>query len=377
MEGAKDFVGIGIPFAAGVAAGAVLFPFPYVVHPLHAAVLIALTGSLGVLAARHLDSRTPPSMTVAAVGILFLLGGLSCSASSTLSSGIPTWKGPLTSFAALCKDSLTARIDSIPYPSPSTSSMIKALLTGDRSGLDSKTVELFRNSGASHILALSGLHLGIIYLILSKLTLPLGNSPVARRMRYSWIVAASGFYTLMTGAGPSIVRAFIFIFLHETAKLLGRKASTSRILLSALTIQLAMEPEVITSTGFQLSYLAMLGITLLYPPLRRIYPEATGTLGRLDPMRRIWEAAMLSISCQVFTAPLAWFRFHTFPRYFLLTNLMVLPLTSAVMVLSVTTTALSFIGTCPHFLVVLNDSAVGTMVYCLETISSLQGPSLP
>lgn len=366
MEGAKDFVGIGIPFAVGVAAGAVLFPYPCAVHPIPPTVFMALSCCLAVHAARHPGGRTTPIIAAA-----FLIAGMFCSVSSTLASGIPAGNGSPGRFAAICKGRLTAMIDSIPFPSSSTSSLVKALLTGDRSGLDRRTLEIFRESGAAHILALSGLHLGMIYLILSKLTFFLGNSPAARKARYSWIIAASGFYTLMTGAGPSLVRAFLFIFLHETAKLLGRKAGPSRILLSALTIQLAVKPEVISSTGFQLSYLAMLGITLLYPHLKKLYPEAGSTLGRLDPMRRIWNAAVLSISCQAFTAPLAWYRFHVFPKYFLLTNLAALPLTSAVMVLSVTTAALSFLGICPGFLVVLDDKAVGALAYCLEVISSL------
>ena len=87
--------------------------------------------------------------------------------------------------------------------------------------------------------------------------------------------------------------------------------------------------------------------------------------------RRLWDMMALSVSCQVFTAPLVWFRFHSFPKYFLITNLIALPLTSAVMVLSVTTIALSLLGICPYFLIDLDDRAVGLLVRCLEIISSM------
>lgn len=80
---------------------------------------------------------------------------------------------------------------------------------------------------------------------------------------------------------------------------------------------------------------------------------------------------MLSISCQAFTAPIVWHYFRTFPKYFILTNLLALPLTSAVMVLSVTTIALSFLGICPGLLTVLNDHAVQALVFCLKVISGL------
>ena len=80
---------------------------------------------------------------------------------------------------------------------------------------------------------------------------------------------------------------------------------------------------------------------------------------------------MLSISCQVFTGPLAWYYFHTFPKYFILTNLIALPLTSAIMTLSVATIALSFFGICPEPLVILNDHAMQALVFCLKIISGL------
>ena len=88
-------------------------------------------------------------------------------------------------------------------------------------------------------------------------------------------------------------------------------------------------------------------------------------------MRKLWKGAVLSLSCQIFTSPLAWYRFHTFPKYFLITNLTALPLTSAVMVLSVTTIALSGAGICPDLLINLNDKAVSILVECLSVISSL------
>ena len=175
----------------------------------------------------------------------------------------------------------------------------------------------------------------------------------------------------MTGAAPSIVRAFLFITIGETARLTGRSRFTIGTLIFALTVQLALSPEVISSLGFQLSYLAIAGIAVIYPNLENLYPKAEGVRGRMDPMRKIWEGAALSISCQAFTAPLVWYRFHTFPKYFIITNLTALPLTSAVMVLSVTTIALSGLGICPELLILLDDKAVQLLIDCLWIISSL------
>lgn len=373
MNEARDIVGISVPFAAGVAMGVALYPLlsggpPFITSSI-LLVLICIT-TLLVRFGKLCDQR------IVFAGI-FLLTGIFCSLSYSIASGIPQYGsgGFIGSAAANAVGTLQNVIDNIPYPSETSGSLVKALLTGDKSDLTKEITGIFRDSGASHILALSGLHLGVLYILLARLTAPLGNSPWIRRLRYSLIIVAALFYSIMTGATPSIIRAFLFITINETAKLLGRKREPVRVLLAALTIQLAFKPDVISSVAFQLSYMAMAGIFLLFPTLDRIYPAPNGSkLSRFNPLRKIWSAATLSISCQVFTGPLAWYYFHTFPKYFILTNLIALPLTSAIITLSVATIALSFLGICPEPLVILNDHAMQALVFCLEIISGLDNP---
>ncbi len=409
MIGARDIAGISVPFAAGVAAGAVLRPFlsftAAFITDATLLILICLTTllvrfgtSTGSVTARPggrvgkwlvrlsnqpsfgTSATSAGSVTVGGLRIafagIFLIAGIFCSLNHSMANGIPEYgSGLVGSAATKAVTRLRSVIDGIPYPSETTGPLVKALLTGDKSDLDKEVTKVFRDSGAAHILALSGLHLGVLYLILTRLTRPLGNSPPARKSRYSLIIGAALFYSIMTGAAPSIIRAFLFITINETAKLLGRKRSPVRVLLASLTIQLALKPDVISSVGFQLSYMAMAGIFLLFPALERIYPAPGGSgLSRLDPFRRIWSAAMLSVSCQVFTGPVAWYYFRTFPKYFILTNLIALPLTSAIMTLSVATIALSFFGICPEPLVYFNDRAVQTLIFCLKVISGLDEP---
>lgn len=372
MNEARDIVGISVPFAAGVATGAALYPLlsgrlPYITS----SILLILIFITTILA--RFDKFSGRWLVIAGI---FLITGIFSSLSHSIASGIPEYEsGFISSVAADAVGTLRSVIDNIPYPSESTAPLVKALLTGDKSDLTKEITGIFRDSGASHILALSGLHLGVLYLILARLTAPLGNSPWIRKLRYSLIIGAALFYSIMTGATPSIIRAFLFITINETAKLLGRKREPVRVLLAALTIQLAIRPDVITSVAFQLSYMAMAGIFLIFPTLDRIYPMPSGSkLSRFNPFRKIWNAAMLSISCQIFTGPLAWYYFHTFPKYFILTNLVALPLTSAIMTLSVATIALSFLGICPEPLVILNDHAMQALVFCLEIISGLDNP---
>lgn len=369
MNEARDIVGISVPFAAGVATGAALYPLlsgrlPYIIS----SILLILIFITTILV--RLDKFSGRWLVIAGI---FLITGIFSSLSHSIASGIPEYEsGFISSVAADAVGTLRSVIDNIPYPSESTAPLVKALLTGDKSDLTKEITGIFRDSGASHILALSGLHLGVLYILLARLTAPLGNSPWIRRLRYSLIIGAALFYSIMTGATPSIIRAFLFITINETAKLLGRKREPVRVLLAALTIQLAIRPDVITSVAFQLSYMAMAGIFLIFPTLDRIYPmPSCSKFSRFNPFRKIWSAATLSISCQIFTGPLAWYYFHSFPKYFILTNLIALPLTSAIMVLSVATIALSFFGICPEPLVILNDHAMQALVFCLKIISGI------
>ena len=363
MKEAGEMEALAIPFAAGAAAG--LFVTGAGGMPAPAVFPLAVLTVLSLILPAGLSGKGQPYVSA----VLFFLLGLFCQGSAALTGAFPE-RPPVLAVRAC--EALKRCIAAIPYPHGRSGALVQALLTGDRNGLDRETVTAFRSSGASHILALSGLHLGLIYLLIRKVFSCIGNSPAAKRIRSLLTVGATGFYALMTGAGASVVRAWLYICFSEAAVLSpGRRKEPARILLSALTVQLALKPAVIGSVGFQLSYLAMLGIAVLYPRLRDWYPAPRTRLERADPMRRIWNAAALTLSCQAFTAPLAWIRFHTFPKYFLLTNLLSLPLSSAVMMVSTLTILLSACGICPDWLVGLDDALISLLLTALETISTM------
>lgn len=398
MTETADIKPLALAFTFGAASGLLLSRIS-----MHAAYIFSATS---LLVALTLTVITSADRRQAEILLLFLAAGVFCAATSTLTSLGAVAEKPL--FAGLAAD-FRSMISSIPFPHEGTAPLVNALLTGDRSSLDDSVMNSFRDSGASHILALSGLHLGIIYGILLKVTSIFGKHPTVKAVRSLIIISLCGIYTLATGASPSLVRAFLFILVNETARLTHRSNNPLRVYCAALFIQTAINPQVISSTGFQLSYLAMAGIFLLYPALKKWYPqeEAAGDMliekgagltesdeleGVMidkgcrsarrcwtswmktivsDAPRKIWDAAALTISCQVFTGPLAWWKFGTFPKYFLLTNLLSLPLTSAVMLLSVSTSVLFAIGICPDFLISLTDSSASLLLFIMKVISSM------
>lgn len=275
---------------------------------------------------------------------------------------------PAISAASDAADALNMAIFRLGFRDRTTPALMGALLTGNKTYLDYATIEIFRKSGASHLLALSGLHLGFIYSLIRKMLKPLGNSPVIKAVKVGTVIGSCSFYTIMTGAGPSITRALLFIIINEACSLnTERGKSGTGVLSMAFIIQVAAMPGVVRSVGFQLSYLAMAGIFLLGIPMQKWFPKGR----RTGILKKIWDASAISISCQAFTAPLSWYYFHSFPRHFLLANILALPVTEAAILLSIITITAEGCNISCNPLINACDYIFGLLVRILETISEM------
>ena len=359
MRVERDIEGIAFPFAAGVAlsvfSGAA---------PSYAALSLLPLLPLFLPAHKNWPSTAVRFLlTLCTFGCGFLIGTTANILEISSLKSASSIRG--LGFA------MQEAINSIPFRDAETNAVVKALLTGERNGLRRETAEAFRASGASHILALSGLHLGIIYGIVSKSLQLLGNNKKVQIARSLICILICGLYTLATGAGASITRAFIFILIGEIARMTGRHHSTASILSVTLIIHLTISPGDISSAGFQLSYLAMLGIAYLYPHIRGFWPGINDPEGRKGIMQRIWDAAALSISCQLTTGPVAWLYFGTFPQYFLLTNLISMPLTGILIPMAVLTVLLSTLGILPQILVNATEWVSTLLLQSIGIIASM------
>ncbi|MGN1046092.1 MAG: ComEC/Rec2 family competence protein [Candidatus Cryptobacteroides sp.] len=375
MDLKRRTVGLTLPFifgdAAAITCGTKFYHSADGLAFSSVAVLAALSVTIAALVCSRRGSSQGTLLRVLLFLCIFLCGvfcGLTAlvPSASPLSAIIPS-ASPLSALLQPGSPGspLTGLTDAVGFRDSDSNALVRALLTGDRSLLSPEIKSAFRDSGASHILALSGFHLGIIYLVISKSLSPIGRTPAAVLTKSITICSATGLYALLTGGSPSIVRAFLFILLKETAGLCGRKPSGAGLLAAALTLQLTITPLAIKTVSFQLSYLAMAGIIFIFPAMKEWWPGRNGIL------KRIWESCALAISCQAFTAPAVWAYFGTFPTYFLLTNLIATPLVTLIMFLSLAATALSAAGACPEMLVSAYEKLVGILLFCLETISSL------
>ena len=393
MNVERDIAGFALPFAAGVLitayAGAIFCGQSSYIHFISLLVIFCTIALL--FRRKELDYGTKIQWA------LIIIAALGCGilSAATAISFFDMPESGLKIFCSRIGSGIQGMIDAIPFESEEASALIKALLTGERKGLSPEIKTAFRDSGASHILALSGLHLGIIYGILSKSFAVLGNSNTMRLVRSVLIICVCGIYTLATGAGDSLVRAFIFISLREAAKITCRYNGLGQILMASLTIQLVIDPMAIRSISFQLSYAAMAGIAYIYPWLQGFWERATArTPDNVDesgpernlragnyvshigglatrPIRWIWNTVALSIACQITTAPLAYIYFGTFPVHFMLTNLLTLPLTGLLIPAALLTLCLTSIGLCPAILVQATESLVTLLISLLEIISTM------
>lgn len=361
-----------LSFSAGAAVSAIILANPvllvspfyhYTLLPL-CIIPIIIIYKCGIVGTSRITAR-------AAVFLLLFLCGAFCFSTSALTGATTSIhqssEGGLTE---KCYEAITSTIDSMPFAKNDTKALIKALVAGDRSGLSSEIRQAFRDAGASHLLALSGLHLGIIYIMISKLLSFIGNFPSSRKLRSVATILLCGLYTLATGASPSLKRAFLFITLRETGFMLGREPQPLSILNAALIIHIAISPEEITSPGFQLSYLAVLGIITIAPRLQAIWKSEDYLASK------IWQLASVSVASQIFTAPVAWLHFQTFPLYFLITNILAIPITGILMPSAVIAALLHSAGICPQFLLQAIDFLSSLLTGILTTISSLPSAAI-
>lgn len=353
MKEAGDICVISIPFVAGIVLSALL-KSPFICSSIF--LLLAAVLLLTVVCSRR-DCRIQTA-------ILYFCIGAFCHSSAAL-RGSGTSNGMLHSaFVPMLREYMI----SMPFSDESTPKLLCALLSGDRSGVGRDIISAFRNSGASHILALSGLHLGVIYSIIVRISSFAGRARKVSFIRSLTIILICGTYSAAAGWSPSIVRAFLFISLNEISKLQpGRIHSPVSVFFVVLMLQLIVSPLAICTIGFQLSYLAVLGIVFIFPVLERFYPGS----GKYDPIHKIWSSAALSISCQLTTAPVVWIYFQTFPKYFLLTNLISLPLAELVILTALAATV-SY-AVLPSFTapVTICEQCTQALVYCLNVISSM------
>ena len=241
-----------------------------------------------------------------------------------------------------------------------------ALVFGERQYLEKDLRDAYANVGLIHLLAISGLHIGIIAALLGFLLRPIMRWNWGKQLRQLLLISFLWGFALMTGMSPAVVRAvslFSLLFLGQWSH--RPQPPLQRVFLSAWLL-LVVHPPYLEQLGFQLSYLAVIGILSAMPLAQKIY----------HPKKKwkqwLWEAVVVCLTAQCAVGPLTLFYFNQFPTLFLISNLVVLPPFTLSLILSVIGTPFAIMGGLPSTFFEMYSHLIWGIHAVVEYIASLE-----
>ena len=215
--------------------------------------------------------------------------------------------------------------------------LAEALLIGYKDDLDEHLVQSYTNTGVVHIIAISGLHLGLIYWLLIQLLRPLRKRKNLKWLAPVIIICSLWLFSLVAGAQASVVRSAVMFSCIVLSEALSKKTSIYNTLACSALILLCHNPFWLWDVGFQLSYAAVLSIVIFMQPIYNWYYIKNKVLDF------IWKLNAISLAAQLLTTPFSIYHFHQFPNFFLLTNFVAVPLSSIIVLGELFVCAISFI----------------------------------
>ena len=243
-------------------------------------------------------------------------------------------------------------------------SVVSALALGYQYDLSSEIRHAYSSSGAAHILAVSGLHVGIIYGILMFLFSFIKNKKYAF-VKVFFVLVLIWFYAVLTGLSPSVSRAALMFSIAAIGSLQKNKATSLNTISISAFILLIINPFNLVNIGFQLSYLAVIGIIIIQPHLQKLWNPPNKFLNWF------WSLTTVSLAAQIATAPVCIYYFNQFSTYFLLTNYVLIPISTVAIWLCVSVFALSWIPYVNIFLTKILAYVVKAMNYSVIFIENL------
>tara|TARA_R110000868_G_scaffold125037_6_gene330437 strand:- start:9188 stop:11212 length:2025 start_codon:yes stop_codon:yes gene_type:complete len=243
-------------------------------------------------------------------------------------------------------------------------SIIQALLLGQRNDISEETYTNYKNAGAIHILAVSGLHIGILLLLLQFLLQPLEQIPFGKTIKLTLIVVLLWTFAFLAGLSASIVRAVTMFTFLAYSQYLNRAANTFNILALSMFFILLFKPSYLFQVGFQMSYAAVFAIIWIYPMLQRFW------FPKHIVIRKIWQLSSVSIAAQLGVLPISLFYFHQFPGLFFISNLLIIPCLGLILVGGIIVVTLSLFHILPSFITKIYNVIIEFMNTIIERIAA-------
>ena len=241
-----------------------------------------------------------------------------------------------------------------------------ALIMGQRQDISPDIVQDYQYAGAIHILSVSGLHVGFILLFLNFLLKPIPNSKKGALLKLTIIIASLSLFALIAGLSPSIVRSVTMFSFIAIGYYLRRTVNIYHTLLVSILLILLFQPSFLFDVGFQLSYIALFFIIWFQPLLALLWTPKSKIA------KNIWGALTVSFAAQIGTLPLSIYYFHQFPGLFFITNLIIIPLLSFIMVLGVIVLILAAFNFVPNLLAKPLEWSISILNKIINTIASFE-----
>ena len=240
-----------------------------------------------------------------------------------------------------------------------------ALVLGYDDNLSYELSAKFSHAGAMHVLCVSGLHVGIIFLIISSLLKPLKRFRYGKFLNLLLVVLVIWFFAMITGLSSSVMRAATMFSFVALGNILKRKNNIYNTLALSAFLLLILNPNLIFALGFQLSYTAVIGIVAIQPHLYSYWKSKYWILDKA------WAIVTVSIAAQIATLPISLLHFHQFPNYFILSNLIVIPAATAIVYLGVLVLVVSPVKILSVFFAKILSGTVFFLNKSVELIDSL------
>jgi competence protein ComEC len=255
-------------------------------------------------------------------------------------------------------------------PNPDELSVASALVLGSANDIDPELISAYKSTGTFHILSVSGMHVGVLYLVLSAFLISLKRKTFTRLIRGLILLTVVWFYALITGLSPAILRAAVMLSFIIVGECFERDPNTINTLAASAFILLIIDPFQIMNIGFQLSYLSVVGIVLIHPLINDKWKPKNKIV------QLIWGLTTVSIAAQLVASPISILHFHQFPNYFIISNYFAIPLSSLAIYAGMLTLITSPFTWLSHHLAILFFGSITLLNNCIRFFDQLPFASI-
>jgi len=241
-----------------------------------------------------------------------------------------------------------------------------ALILGQQQDISSDIIQDYQYSGATHILSVSGLHVGFIMLFINFILKPIPNTRKGSLIKLISILLSLGAFAIISGLSPSVLRSVVMFSFLAIGNHLRRSGSIYHTLLVSMLLILLCEPYFLFDVGFQLSYLALFFIVWLQPLLKQIWTPKNKI------QTTIWNALTVSFAAQIGTLPLCLYYFHQFPGLFFVTNIIIIPILSFIMIAGIIVMILAIFMSPPVIIIEVFEKSIYLLNKTIHIVASFE-----